>query len=124
MRALRGALHDGQGRRRRGNIKLKLRRSLVRRAVCYREDSQRFWPHNRGGAPGKRSSFGLDASLGASAQHHGGNAQDRKRYAHARAGRAGGDWGCYLLHNQAASGNSIRNVVPRPTSEVKSIEPL
>jgi hypothetical protein len=27
-------------------------------------------------------------------------------------------------HLQAASGNSIRNVVPRPTSDVKSIEPL
>jgi hypothetical protein len=30
-------------------------------------------------------------------------------------------WG---FHVQAASGSSIRNVVPRPTSDVKSIEPL
>jgi hypothetical protein len=29
-----------------------------------------------------------------------------------------------VMNDQAARGNSIRNVVPRPTSDVKSIEPL
>src|SRR5271170_530016 len=29
-----------------------------------------------------------------------------------------------VINDQAASGNSMRNVVPRPTSDVKSIEPL
>jgi hypothetical protein len=33
-------------------------------------------------------------------------------------------WGRNIRHAHAASGNSIRNVVPRPTSDVKSIEPL
>jgi len=44
---------------------------------------------------------------------------------HERRGRAGvpGKCGWDGLHH-AASGNSIRKVVPRPTSEVKSIEPL
>jgi hypothetical protein len=28
------------------------------------------------------------------------------------------------MHAHAAKGNSMRNVVPRPTSELKSIEPL
>jgi hypothetical protein len=39
-----------------------------------------------------------------------------------RQGIAGPRWNEW--HLQAASGSSIRNVVPRPTSEVKSIEPL
>lgn len=33
-------------------------------------------------------------------------------------------WCGILAHGHAASGSSMRNVVPRPTSDVKSIEPL
>jgi hypothetical protein len=60
----------------------------------------------------------------ASAQQQTGTTSESKACI-GKAGWQGGPGpGAIFRHVQAARGSSIRNVVPRPTSEVKSIEPL
>ncbi len=79
-----------------------------------------FRSYLNGRGPGNRR----PSSRTASAQRNRGATQKDKSPTDKSARRFSMGPGRMCRHVQAARGSSIRNVVPRPTSDVKSIEPL
>lgn len=111
-------------RRRRRNQDAEFWHGIRRRVIDGWRRRHQFRPRLNGRVPSERW---LSSHGAASGREKGG-----RTYHHQGNPRAGAEWnregtlrpGWFLRHAQAASGSSMRNVVPRPTSEVKSIEPL
>jgi hypothetical protein len=111
-------------RRRRRNHEAEFRPGIRRRFLCSWRRRWQLWPHLHRRAPSERrlSSHGAAAHQKKSSgkQHNDSNPAAGARWCLMETLRP-----CRVFpHAQAASGSSMRNVVPRPTSEVKSIEPL
>lgn len=111
-------------RRRRRNQDAEFWHGICRRIIGGWRRGYQFRPRLNRCVPSERR---LSSHGAASSREKGGAAHHRQGNP-----RAGAEWnrggtlrpGWFLRHAQAASGSSMRNVVPRPTSDVKSIEPL
>lgn len=117
-----------KGPGRRWNLKTKVRHGILK-VVGWGRTLQRHRAHKHSRTPGDSWAFSRRATAQQNCQRSQHAEQNRQTFAHHERPELGRGFRHipFRRHGvalQAARGSSIRNVVPLPTSDVKSIEPL